>query len=538
MKFLNYITLLLTTLLFIGNSFGQTSKSYLSIYEGINSVGDAEEVNKHLIVDINAILSIKLQLGELKKDHILNRSVSDTNYINKLKKLEDIIKLQKEALKSFNSKSKRRFDDIYDDLIDSLEQDYKDDLFNKFRNLTIEAHESKGRLNTYSYPLEHFLDDYNLERTQWPNKTGKKIALVAKLIPQDKRVHVTNFDNIKEEYWVSNNWDLSELPSELESGQINSLNQTINDTKQVLDGILKEQLQALDVSKLKQGLDLELKQLSGAKQSAMLSTVELVKTQLDGLNKEILKPYSSSTEFLLENKIDLVEQTLNQVQSLPGAIVKEIRDKLSLLDELNTKLIKPFQSTINKAEKSIRDFEGYSIEDVPEQAYIDLRGTGKREAGDNLLIELIIRTERPGAEPIKEVIQFVSIQLEQVKVYAIANVGAILANPYLPDPEYNLKSEFQLAPCTNIMFKKGSRNSKGWNFMQPGIGINISTPDFNTDGVPDFSFGIVGSVFKDLITTGISYNTAVDEPFWFIGFSLPLANLALPVGSIQSIANQ
>jgi hypothetical protein len=527
-------TYILSILIFLViNARGQGFKEYLKIYEGVN-VGNQMELSHNKIVDINATLSIKLNLDEIKKDYIAANSYSDTAYLKKLHDLEKVIQWQRIALEEFKNQGGVKFHIAYKSFRNALKK-HDPNLFKKYTSLVDLAYE-KG-LNTYSYPLEHFLDDYHIERTQQSNTSGKTIALVANLIPQGKNVHVTNFDNIKEDFWISSNWDLSEVPSTLETEKINSVKHTVDESKQVLDAILKQQVEKLNVQELKKGLDLALKKLPGTKQSSALSSVKLVKSQLDDLNSEIIAPYSSSTERLLEDKLKLAESTLSQIKNLPDSIIQYIQKKLGGVKALNNELLKPFQTSIDKAEKSINDFEGYNINDVPEQAYIDLKGTGKREAGDFLKIELIIRTNKPGKESLKNVIQQVSIQLEQIKVHAVANVGVILANPYLPDPNYQVETEFQLASCSNILFKIGSRKSKGWNFLQPGLGLNISTPDFDVDGTPDFSFGLVGSVFKDLLTTGISYNTVADEPFWFIGFSLPLANLALPIGNIQSVVN-
>jgi hypothetical protein len=529
-------TYILSILIFLViNAHGQGFKEYLKIYEGVN-VGSQMKLSHNKIVDINATLSIKLNLDEIKKDYIDANSHSDTTYLKKLHDLEKVIQWQRIALEEFNNQGEVKFHKAYSSFRKALQND-NEILYNKFYALTKDASNSNGALNTYVYPLEHFLDDYHIERTQQSNTSGKTIALVANLIPQGKNVHVTNFDNIKEDFWISSNWDLSEVPSTLETEKINSVKHTVDESKQVLDGILKQEVEKLNVQELKKGLDLALKKLPGTKQSSALSSVELVKSQLDDLNSEILAPYSSSTERLLEDKLKLAESTLSQIKNLPGSIIQDIRKKLGGVRALNDSLFKPFQASIDKAEKSINDFEGHNINDVPEQAYIDLKGTGKRVAGDFLKIELIIRTNKPGKESLKNVVQQVSIQLQQVKVHAVANVGVILANPYLPDPNYKVETQFQLASCSNILFKIGSRKSKGWNFLQPGLGLNISAPDFDVDGTPDFSFGLVGSVFKDLLTTGISYNTVADEPFWFIGFSLPLANLALPIGNVQSVVN-
>lgn len=116
------------------------------------------------------------------------------------------------------------------------------------------------------------------------------------------------------------------------------------------------------------------------------------------------------------------------------------------------------------------------------------------------------------------------------------NVGVILANSIQLNDELALTRQFQFAPNVNFIFKRGSPENDFINFIQLGIGISISTSDFDLNTSPDFSFGLVGTVLRDLISVGISYNTSIDNTFWFVGFSLPFTGIGLPLGIVKNEA--
>ncbi|MFX7804608.1 hypothetical protein ABTK17_20430, partial [Acinetobacter baumannii] len=66
-------------------------------------------------------------------------------------------------------------------------------------------------------------------------------------------------------------------------------------------------------------------------------------------------------------------------------------------------------------------------------------------------------------------------------------------------------------------------------------GFHISTPDFDLDGYPDVSYGGVLTLFRNVLSTGIAYNTRTSSPFWFFGLALPFTTLGLPFGgNVQS----
>ena len=100
-----------------------------------------------------------------------------------------------------------------------------------------------------------------------------------------------------------------------------------------------------------------------------------------------------------------------------------------------------------------------------------------------------------------------------------------------------LENKFQFTPSGSLLFKFGSRKSRTWNYLEPGIGFNISTPDFDLDGTPEIGLGGVLTVLKDVLSIGVSYNTKTDNPYWFFGLSLPFSIPGVPINSVQTNAS-
>jgi hypothetical protein len=104
----------------------------------------------------------------------------------------------------------------------------------------------------------------------------------------------------------------------------------------------------------------------------------------------------------------------------------------------------------------------------------------------------------------------------------------ILARPLVPDVKATHK--FLFAPAYSVLFRWGSRKSKFYNdFVNVGVGLNFSAPDFNFDGVPEFAVAGAVSAFKDYLEIGYGYNFGHDGWFWFLGFRIPFASASLPV---------
>lgn len=180
----------------------------------------------------------------------------------------------------------------------------------------------------------------------------------------------------------------------------------------------------------------------------------------------------------------------------------------------------------------------FSVDNLPEKGYINLKGTGERQNGDELLIEMILRTpstveNAPDQIFVLEQREFTMLLLGPRSEVA---VGLIFANPFDKDG-LNLESnrDFFYAPSASLLLKFGSSKSYFYNeFLDFGVGLNFASPDFNTDGSPEFGVGIIGTAFKDILSVGINYNTTIDNFYWFFGINLPFNLPGIPVNNIKN----
>jgi hypothetical protein len=172
------------------------------------------------------------------------------------------------------------------------------------------------------------------------------------------------------------------------------------------------------------------------------------------------------------------------------------------------------EASLEYSDKVLR----HDIGSLPDRATLDLRQTGRRQAGDIL----IVRLGSAGAERSGQVMEQRSVKMHEILTHADVAVSLIFANPR---KETQLKSEFQPAPSYSILLKRGRRDSNFWNeLLKPGIGLNIAALDFNSDQSLEVGVGLTVSVFSDYLQVGYGYNLNFGSGYWFLGLKLPLPN--------------
>jgi hypothetical protein len=162
-----------------------------------------------------------------------------------------------------------------------------------------------------------------------------------------------------------------------------------------------------------------------------------------------------------------------------------------------------------------------SIDQLPEEAEIDLLYTGKRSPGDRLSIRLYCFDK--DNKPLFDSIGIID-KASFVLMNALPSVNMALQYqfclPFTGDSIY--KTRFASGPGYSTLFKFGSRNMFYKKYVDVGLGANIAAYDFNRDGVPEFSVAGTVSLFKDYLQTGIGYNVNVKSAYWFFGIRIPL----------------
>lgn len=411
--------------------------------------------------------------------------------------------------------------------------------------------------------------------------SGIKISLVG--FKADKsggsRVHIKNFDTYSDmEYvtiprWVTSLSDeqeerLGKISNTLENNKV-ELKQVFeemkakfteylpdlscfSDLKSTFSGLLTD-------SALKDAIDQDKENLV----NRFLSDLEKLKELTNDLKTD-LSSLDISTPFKVKDKVvEIIEfaqnvdldfksllTNLNTVAALKGTVdsissdtkkcvsgvireFKAIKEALGLLGLQQQKYV---------ANKDIgEEVIKFTVSTLPAVGYLNLKGTGQRQNGDSIILEVILRpdtsdndTANNSSEPI--ILEQKTMIMQLVGVRSQVAVGMIFADPF-SDDETIIDPERQhfFTPMAALLLKFGSRKSNFYNnFVDIGIGVNFASPDFNTDGVPEFGTGLILTAFRDILNTGVNYNVTNDTFYWFFGVNLPFNIPGIPINTVQS----
>ncbi|MBP0904346.1 hypothetical protein ACFSKN_18880 [Mariniflexile gromovii] len=180
----------------------------------------------------------------------------------------------------------------------------------------------------------------------------------------------------------------------------------------------------------------------------------------------------------------------------------------------------------------------FTLDNLPDKGYINLKGTGQRKNGDELLIELVLRLPSAVENAPEQVVTIEQREfiMQLTGPRSEVAIGLIFANP-INKEDLNLQNDrnFFYTPSAALLLKFGSNKSHFYNdFLDFGIGLNFATPDFNTDGTPEFGTGIITTAFKNIISAGVNYNLTLDSFYWFFGVNLPFNLPGIPINNIKN----
>jgi hypothetical protein len=406
------------------------------------------------------------------------------------------------------------------------------------------------------------------------------VATIAGAGQTPRKVHVTNFDNYANGVyyevprWVTT-FSQSDIDAFEQTGQLaGSLNQQINQNFSGIKKLLSDQLGSIDCFST---LLKELQQLDQDKNAIFLQSLDAASQYIDNNTQSVttlinaiqalqaLNGNDASGADALSAFNNISTQFINLAEKFPTSVddlaaglpvviknnpkiasfifdlnkcLQQLKNDVELVKSLVqvvTAVISPAQGTSDAIGKTTGNQLSFTADQLPGLGIIDLKSTGKRDDGDILTIQLIsltqddINNSRPGT-----VLNDYPIALEQIKFYSQSNISLIGAIPMGKSSSVKLAHAVQFAPSGSLILKFGSRTNPTWNAISPGIGFNLATPDFDLDGTPDISYGGVMTLFRNVLSVGISYNTRTSSPFWFFGLSLPFANLGLPFGQVKT----
>lgn len=167
------------------------------------------------------------------------------------------------------------------------------------------------------------------------------------------------------------------------------------------------------------------------------------------------------------------------------------------------------------------------VDSLPSTAQLSLNKAGPRQAGDSIVIKVAGGRSVRG----REELEVRRIQMFQVLPHFEMVLGLIFAHPV---SRTSLIGKFQAAPSYSVLLKNGSRRSITYNkLFNPGIGINLSSLDFNHDDTPELGAGLAISAIRDYVAGGVGLNVSNGIGYWFFGLRIPLPSASWPGASAQ-----
>lgn len=521
----------------------------LLIFE--ESKSDDNLINKQRIIDINSYLKVEV-IDTIIKEKFSDDGITDSKFVSELRLFNQVVEIQKKINTSYDTTNNILFFTAYNNLMNIFRNN---EFLNKYKVLIDILYEKRKKLifprqwdnSDFKAILIEFEKEFIKQRPiQKKLDDNQKLEVNIKAVMKSRgqlprAITVKNYNNIEEgtvnPYEI---WNSSFSKVEVDLAKKTAAN--ANNNEKLLPSILNKAIDSLDVSalisninsislgsdnkviELKKGISDDLLNLKN------LARVDILKESTMSIKAEKLINDLSQKAIMLEqiNENKILKVSQKELQNL----MSKVRTTVYKLSDLNENVLIPTEALSYKANEINVTNYFHGLDNAP-PGYIDLKTSGKRENFDELHIELNVTT-KDSVQTIKELMV---LQIVQVNWHLETNIGVILANSIQPNPKLALEREFQFAPNINFIFKRGSRKYPAVNFIQPGIGISISTPDFDLDASPDFSFGLVGTVFRDIISVGLSYNTAIDNTFWFLGLSLPFTGIGLPLGNVQNEAS-
>lgn len=202
-------------------------------------------------------------------------------------------------------------------------------------------------------------------------------------------------------------------------------------------------------------------------------------------------------------------------------------------------LLQPFKKSYLENEEFTAQVRRFMVGNMPAEGFIELKGIGERKAGDEILIKAVLERGTSKKNPNYESREIYRryVHLARVSPYFRMSGSLVLANPYAraKSPQVALANKFQFAPTYGIFMKWGSRKSKFYNdFINLGVGMGFTSPDFDLDGTPEFGAGLMITGMRDILSVGWGWNFGLDTPYSFIGFNLPFTVGALPNSATSS----
>lgn len=260
-------------------------------------------------------------------------------------------------------------------------------------------------------------------------------------------------------------------------------------------------------------------------------TIDSIGSLLETMDDELLK--------ILNELSDPVAKELEgSYQACKDKLEKDRDNLLEIVKTLKF-LFKDARDLAKSAEIISEKINRLPINLIPQESFIDLTQTGERRNGDRIVVKAILERTDGDGKIRRKIIEQIIFTVQQIGLHSVVKPALVFVDPIGGGKNVDLKrTQFQFAPSYSILFKWGSRTKRNFHdFWTPSFGINFSSPDFDTDGVPEFAFAFEVPFLNDYLTTGIGYNVGADERFWYFGFRLPIGSWSLPIFNNIEVKN-
>ncbi|MBL7775539.1 MAG: hypothetical protein JNK89_06020 [Saprospiraceae bacterium] len=529
------------------------------------------------IVDINSQLEIRPDRDaiRLRALELTGQAAQGQALTERLRRIENILRNQQRIIDYINqtlSGADVPADSLLQMLLQMTGEISQDSVlrpeFNRFNqefNQRLRQDRNFGRTNDrFLYALGRFNDQLDsINRDLRALESAARVKFSLRAFRKDKsggaRLHITNFDQFAEgEFFNVDKWVLSFSPEQIQQLQnYRDLADTLNLGAQAAIASFKNQLfgllPALDcIGTMPAEFLLAVETVPADARAIIDQSLTDVNARIEEIKNELVN-LSPGQSFDIQQQLNaarvnldtIFQQTQRSLLNLPQSNehLRNIRDcAQQTLDDV--KKIQGFVAgfpanylqKIYLASDTLADeVLAFALDEIPEIGTLDLQYTGRREPGDEIRIEALFV---PVADSTNRSRNFTVIETRELKMIHVGahsdtKIGLLMAQPYtLDDPD---ASKFRFAPSAAVLLKFGNRHSHFYNnFLNPGIGIVTSSPDFDRDGIPEFAVGLTGTLFRDILSLGWSWNVGADKPFYFLGVHLPFNLPGLPVSPTQS----
>lgn len=548
------------------------------------------------IVDINSTLEISIDKAKLlaavgRNTNANTRLVEQLDRLNFILENQiDILNILESKIKSADQSKAIETLGEYSELMDEFYTRVNKDIEIRARvnELFDEYRRTRAMLDktVYPNPQTYVLKNLGAGQNEILNTLNNsdeikqvRVKLIALLNTKDesgRRVHIENFDQYATgEFYELQRWVTTfseEDIKKFEQSQMlaDQLNKLVNSNSKGLENFIKSNLSSPDCfSNLLASYEstfsnketifandaetigkfLITSQNELLKIYKLLTAIQEFKPTADG--KNILSEFNDVQKQFIDAATMLPDQIALLVKGLPESLstaqaIKDLTDqtikclvllegdkrKVSSIFNIASNLLSPFKKTANEVNEIGDQVLPFTMNDLPERGTIELKTTGKRQNGDEIVIKLLTLTRRDSIERTPGTyVERVCLKMQQINAYLVPLVSVIAAAPYNATGNVKVDKKFQFAPSGSFVLKFGSRKYNAWNFISPGIGFNMATPDFDLDSTPDVAIGGVVTLLQDIVSIGLSYNTKTDNPMWFFGLSLPFGGLGFPINN-------